>query len=589
VVTAKNTVGSISVSSNTFTIIRPFDPSPPRNLQTVENISGQRTVTLSWDPPEDDGGSPIDGYSVAWNSNVTGASASGYYGASYGYTTTFLSGATRQLVIPVNDSTFYRYSVVASNTYNVSLPEIIVRATSPIPPLLSFTMTPSVVYLTEGESVTINITPKNVAIGTTLVWQVEPAASTFEENDWIQWLAGSRIEYTGQPLSITLTAKLDAKQEGTEKFTVCLYPEGGMPAVYRYLYASSTIYISEPLPKYEFRSGAPTSVNEGSSITFNVDTANVANGTTLYWEVVNITTNGNPDFSNTFGNFNISNNTGSFSVEAKADTSTEGAQEFYIILRRFGHGSGGGAPIAQSKNVTIIDTSTAPVTPAYQISRVGTSVNEGSPSNPFNIAGRDGYVIPNGTVLYWTIDTNAGDFAVSSGSVTCNNNLGQVSVTPTADLTTEGSETFTFSFRSGSVTGPILVSSISYIINDTSQATTVTPPPPPPPVPPPPVTPDGCVLEGRLLNGLAGPITNGVASVTGRATGGSVWGSPGAYTDDSDFGRAAVHAGILTVGQTGNIRFTNLGKRSSFSGSTANGITTNSWYLAHCAVSISAG
>jgi hypothetical protein len=223
-------------------------------------------------------------------------------------------------------------------------------------------------------------------------------------------------------------------------------------------------------------------VNEGSSITFNVDTANVANGTTLYWEVVNITTNGSPDFSNTFGNFNISNNTGSFSVEAKADTSTEGEQQFYIILRRFGHGSGGGAPIAQSKNVTIIDTSTAPVTP---------------------------------------------------------------------------------------------------------------PPVNPPPVTPPPVTPpgpvDGCVLEGRQLNGLAGPITNGVASVTGKATGGGVYGNASGYTADSDFGRAAVHAGILTVGQTGNIRFTNLGQRSSFSSSTANGITTFSWSVAHCAVSISAG
>ncbi|MBI4626471.1 MAG: hypothetical protein HY736_25035 [Verrucomicrobia bacterium] len=61
--------------------------------------------------------------------------------------------------------------------------------------------------------------------------------------------------------------------------------------------------------------------------------------------------------------------------------------------------------------------------------------------------------------------------------------------------------------------------------------------------------------------------------VTGGLSG-SVWGS-GPYTNDSALGPAAVHAGLLSPGQTGLIRVHELPGQSSYTGSTAHGVTTS--------------
>ena len=91
-------------------------------------------------------------------------------------------------------------------------------------------------------------------------------------------------------------------------------------------------------------------------------------------------------------------------------------------------------------------------------------VNEGS-AYPyvFSIGG-----LPNGT-YYWTIETNAGDFEEPSGSFSVTGNTGTFTVTATADLTTEGTETFGLAVRLGSIIGSILIQFTGLNINDTSQ------------------------------------------------------------------------------------------------------------------------
>lgn len=109
----------------------------------------------------------------------------------------------------------------------------------------------------------------------------------------------------------------------------------------------------------------------------------------------------------------------------------------------------------------------APPTPSYTLySYGGSDVGEGN--NLVFIAG--GSNIPDGT-YYWTIETNAGDFATSSGSFTINSNNGSFIVSPTADATSEGTETFTVALREGSTSGTILVTSNTVTINDTSFST----------------------------------------------------------------------------------------------------------------------
>mgnify|MGYP002344369266 FL=1 len=52
--------------------------------------------------------------------------------------------------------------------------------------------------------------------------------------------------------------------------------------------------------------------------------------------------------------------------------------------------------------------------------------------------------------------------------------------------------------------------------------------------------------------------------------------------------RAAVHAGILTNGQSGAITLTGIGSVASFTGTSANGVTTSS-YGSWCGVQLTAG
>ncbi|MEZ5941532.1 MAG: LCCL domain-containing protein [Planctomycetaceae bacterium] len=66
-----------------------------------------------------------------------------------------------------------------------------------------------------------------------------------------------------------------------------------------------------------------------------------------------------------------------------------------------------------------------------------------------------------------------------------------------------------------------------------------------------------------------------VVAVTGTEEG-SVWGS-GIYTDDSNVGTAAVHAGILEPGESGLIAFRLLPGFEQYKGSTANGVKTRDY------------
>jgi len=65
-----------------------------------------------------------------------------------------------------------------------------------------------------------------------------------------------------------------------------------------------------------------------------------------------------------------------------------------------------------------------------------------------------------------------------------------------------------------------------------------------------------------------------VFKVTGAVNGSTIWGT-GTYTLDSSLAVAAVHAGVLKIGQTGNVRVTIFGPMARFIGSTQNGVTSS--------------
>ena len=117
------------------------------------------------------------------------------------------------------------------------------------------------------------------------------------------------------------------------------------------------------------------------------------------------------------------------------------------------------------KGITILKDYQLPavIAPTVAVSPSASSVNEGV-SITFTVSGSN---IPN-TTYYWAIQTIPGDFVQQVGSFNVVNNSGSFSVTPIADLTTEGSELFTVTVRTNSTSGTILATSPSVTVNDTS-------------------------------------------------------------------------------------------------------------------------
>lgn len=219
-----------------------------------------------------------------------------------------------------------------------------------------------------------------------------------------------------------------------------------------------------------------TTPGEGTTVTFNVAGENTANGT--YYYTIEQGLEGSvsaEDFtSNSLsGSFTISGNAGSFTITPTKDLLTEGSENFVVFVRS---GAVDGTVIGASDEITITDVS---ITPAF--TSVPASINEGS-SGTFTVQN----IGPNGT-YYWTIlngTTASADFSASSGSFTVSgstggidNGSGSFSVTAVADRVTEGSQTFQVQVRSGSTSGPVIITSSSVTINDISltPAFTVTP------------------------------------------------------------------------------------------------------------------
>lgn len=294
-------------------------------------------------------------------------------------------------------------------------------------------------------------------------------------------------------------------------------------------------------------SSVPTTINENNAGTFNVTTTNFPSGGTLYWTINNITTT-NADFNATSGSFTITNDAGSFTITPTADVTTEGSEIFTVSLRT---GSISGTIVATSQSVTVGDTS---IDPTYTFTTTPSSINEGS-AGSFTVTTTN---VPNANTVYWSINnitTSGSDFSATTGSFTITANSGSFTITPTADATSEGSETFNVSVRVGSTSGRQVAVSSTVTVNDTS------------------INPGTTTIEYLIIGGGGG----GGASAwnpdpNARAAGG---GGGGGYRTGSNF---AVNPGpyTITVGG-GGPRSTNGDNGTNGSNSGFSNASTGIW------------
>lgn len=120
--------------------------------------------------------------------------------------------------------------------------------------------------------------------------------------------------------------------------------------------------------KYSVFTSSPT-ISEGSSVTFTINTLNVANGTTLYYDIESISgTINSTDFSDgqTTGSFIINSNTGSFSKTLVSNDSSESPESFKVNIRT---DSTSGEIVASTEQITVNEI----ITLSYVANATGTT------------------------------------------------------------------------------------------------------------------------------------------------------------------------------------------------------------------------
>ena len=212
-------------------------------------------------------------------------------------------------------------------------------------PVASYTVT-APTSIDEGSSGTINIATSNVATDTEIFWAITPSALVSGSS------TGSEDTDSSGNASFSITAStVTGSQTGTVKLRT-----GSQSGT---VVASDTFLVNDESAAYSVSPSA-ASINEGSSLTINIATTNVATNTELFWAVTSTgqftgDTSGSED-TDSSGN-------ASFSVTPTADSTTEGALTVYVYVRIGGQTG----TVVASSSFVVNDTSTGSSSADYGV------------------------------------------------------------------------------------------------------------------------------------------------------------------------------------------------------------------------------
>ena len=326
----------------------------------------------------------------------------------------------------------------------------------------SATVGVSTTNVNEGQSVEFTVNTTNVPNGSTLYFSSggTAVAADFDDNS----LVGSfNVVGTGSSTGIatftrTLVAEGGTATEGSENFNLVIR-NGSTSGVA--LTTTPSITINDVVPSYNVAPSVST-VAEGDSVTFTINTTNVGDGTTLYWREDGSASSSDIVGGST-GNFLINNNVGIVTITTELDWRNEPNENIILSIRT---GSTSGTITTTSSAVTITDTAPSNVT----VVPSATTVNEGG-SVTFTITGTN---IPDHSNRYraYIIGSASGDDFTNVSSFTSfgiTNNTGSVTLDVKDDFLSEGIESFYVEFRYNSATSNLLATSPTITINDTSR------------------------------------------------------------------------------------------------------------------------
>ena len=333
----------------------------------------------------------------------------------------------------------------------------------------TYTISASPTSVDEGSSFTTTVTTTNVPENTTLYWAL--SGSNVDASDFSSGSLTGSGTITSNSFNFSHTLDEDATTEGAETVSIKLYSDSG-----RTVQVGSTVDVTindtsqtPAVPSYSI-TPSKTSINEGETLTTTVTTSNVAQGTTLYWQIDQHTGNVTiSDFSSGTwnGSDTISNNTITFSHTIAADATTEGEEKFAIILAT---DSGFANVVATSPTISINDTSQPPSSPTYVLSANTNPIDEGSSliitATTTNVAAN--------TTLYWSFSGTgiaAADFmegTLEGTTIIPASGFNNWSTSIKADALTEGNETLLVKLFTDSARTIQVGNTLNVTINDTS-------------------------------------------------------------------------------------------------------------------------
>ena len=320
----------------------------------------------------------------------------------------------------------------------------------------SATVGVSTTSVNEGQSVEFTVNTTNVSAGSTLFFSSggTAVAADFDDNS----LTGSFVvSATGiTTFTRTLVAEGGTATEGSENFNLVIRT-GSTSGVA--LTTTPSITINDVVPSYNVTPSVST-VAEGDSVTFTINTTNVGDGTQLYWREQG-SASSSDWVGGSSGNFLVNNNVGIVTITTRLDWNNE-TENIILSIRT---GSTSGTITTTSSAVTITDTAPSNVT----VVPSATTVNEGG-SVTFTINGTN--IPDSGSYRAYVIGsagtpddfTNTGSSFKSFGIT---NNTGSVTLDLKDDFITEGIESFYVEFKYGN--SNLLATSPTITVNDTSR------------------------------------------------------------------------------------------------------------------------
>ena len=204
----------------------------------------------------------------------------------------------------------------------------------------------------EGQSFTITLTTANIADATNVPYTITGVTTA----DISGASLTGNFTIASNTASAIFTLANDALTEGAETFTITL---NGVSE-------SITVAINDTsiTPTYAL-SGSAANVNEGSTLTVTLNTANLADATTVPYTITGINS-ADIGGASLAGIFTIASNTANAAFAITADETTEGAETMVLTLDSLG----------VNLSTTLNDTSLTPGA-THVLTRSATTISEG--------------------------------------------------------------------------------------------------------------------------------------------------------------------------------------------------------------------